>query len=55
MKHFMDISNFELKKIDSIIKKAKQIKKNRKKLYNKCKYKTQGMMIQKDYTRTRES
>ena len=40
MKHFVDISNFELKKLDSIIQKAKQIKKNPKKFSNKCKYKT---------------
>ena len=30
MKHFIDISNFKLKKIDSIIQKAKQIKKIQK-------------------------
>ena len=30
MKHFIDISNFELKKLDSIIQKAKQIKKIQK-------------------------
>ena len=30
MKHFIDISNFQLKKLDSIIKIAKQIKKKSK-------------------------
>ena len=30
MKHFIDISNFQLKKLDSIIKTAKQIKKIQK-------------------------
>ena len=35
MKHFIDISNFELKKLDSIIQKAKQIKKNHKKFSKK--------------------
>jgi hypothetical protein len=30
MKHFIDISNFELNKLDSIIQKAKQQKKNPK-------------------------
>ncbi len=55
MKHFIDISNFKLKRLDSIIQKAKQIKKNPKKFSNKCKYKTLGMIFQKDSTRTRAS
>ena len=55
MKHFIDISNFQLKKIDSIIQKAKKIKKNPKKFYNKCKNKTLGMIFEKDSTRTRTS
>ena len=33
MKHFIDISDFSIKKIDSIIITAKQIKKNPKKFY----------------------
>jgi ornithine carbamoyltransferase len=55
MKHFIDISNFQLKKLDSIIKIAKQIKRNPKIFSNKCKNKTLGMIFQKDSTRTRVS
>ena len=55
MKHFIDISDYKLKKLDSIIQKAKQIKKNPKIFSNKCKNKTLGMIFQKDSTRTRVS
>ena len=55
MKHFIDISDFNTKKLDSIIKKAKQIKKNPDKFTNKCKNKTLGMLFQKESTRTRVS
>ncbi len=55
MKHFIDISSFQLKKLDSIITRAKQIKRNPKIFSNKCKNKTLGMIIQKDSTRTRVS
>ena len=55
MKHFIDISDFSIKKIDSIIITAKQIKKNPKKFSKKCKNKTLGMIFQKESTRTRVS
>ncbi|MBS56678.1 MAG: ornithine carbamoyltransferase [Rickettsiales bacterium] len=55
MKHFVDISDFNINQLDSIIMKAKQIKKNPKKYTNKCKYKTLGMVFQKNSTRTRVS
>ena len=55
MKHFIDISDFTAKKLDLIIQKAKQIKKNPKKFSNKCKNKTLGMIFEKESTRTRVS
>ena len=55
MKHFIDISDFQIKKLDSIIQKAKQIKKKPIKYSSKCKNKTLGMIFQKDSTRTRVS
>ena len=55
MKHFIDISDYQIKKLDSIIQKAKQIKKKPIKYSSKCKNKTLGMIFQKDSTRTRVS
>jgi len=55
MKHFIDIADFNTKKLNAIIKTAKQIKKNPKKFANKCKNKTLGMIFQKESTRTRVS
>ncbi len=55
MKHFVDISDFKIKELDSIIKKAKEIKKNPNKFMNQCKNKTLGMIFQKESTRTRVS
>ena len=55
MKHFLDISDFNSKKLDLIINKAKQIKKNPKKFSSLCKNKTLGMIFQKESTRTRVS
>jgi ornithine carbamoyltransferase len=55
MKHFLDISDFTIKQLNSIIKTAKQIKKSPKKFSNKCKGKTLGMIFEKDSTRTRVS
>jgi len=55
MKHFIDIADFNPKKLNAIIKTAKQIKKNPKKFANKCKSKTLGMIFEKESTRTRVS
>ena len=55
MKHFIDISDCNTKEINSIIAKAKQIKKNPKKFAKKCSDKTLGMIFQKESTRTRVS
>ena len=55
MKHFIDISDFKKAKLETIIKKAAQIKKNPNKFANKCKNKTLGMIFQKQSTRTRLS
>ncbi len=55
MKHFIDISDLNLKKINSIISIAKQIKKNPKNYSKKCLGKTLGMIFQKESTRTRVS
>tara|TARA_Y100000768_G_scaffold352561_1_gene304251 strand:+ start:783 stop:1664 length:882 start_codon:yes stop_codon:yes gene_type:complete len=55
MKHFIDISDFKKTKLETIIKKAANIKKNPKKFANKCKDKTLGMIFQKQSTRTRLS
>ena len=55
MKNFIDISDFNIKRLDLIIKKAQQIKKNPKKFETKCKNKTIGMIFQKESTRTRVS
>lgn len=55
MKHFIDISDFKKAKLETIIKKAAQIKKNPKKFANKCKDKTLAMIFQKQSTRTRLS
>ncbi|MDC0233054.1 ornithine carbamoyltransferase [Pelagibacteraceae bacterium] len=55
MKHFIDLADFSVKKLNTIIKTAKQIKKNPKKFAYKCKDKTLGMIFQKESTRTRVS
>ena len=55
MKHFVDISDFTEKKLNSIINTAKKIKKSPKKFANKCSGKTLGMIFEKESTRTRVS
>ena len=55
MKHFIDINNFKKKEIDEIISLAKKIKKNPKKYSSSCKYKTLGLIFEKQSLRTRLS
>lgn len=55
MKHFLDISDFTVRQLNSIIKTATQIKKSPNKFANKCKGKTLGMIFEKESTRTRVS
>ena len=55
MKHFIDIADFNIKQLDAIIRKAKKIKKESKRIFKKCNNKTLGMIFQKESTRTRVS
>ena len=55
MKHFIDISDFNAKELNSIINTAKSLKKNPEKFSSKCKNKTLGMIFHKESTRTRVS
>ncbi len=55
MKHFIDIADFNIKKLNSIVSTAKKIKKNPEKYASRCKNKTLGMIFEKESTRTRVS
>ena len=55
MKHFIDISDFNSKKLNSVIQTAKKIKINPEKFISKCNGKTLGMFFEKESTRTRVS
>ena len=55
MKHFLDIADFTVKQLNSIIKNAKKIKNSPNTFANKCEGKTLGMIFEKDSTRTRVS
>jgi len=55
MKHFVDLSDFNKKELETIIRKSKQIKNNPNKFSKKCINKTLGMIFEKESTRTRVS
>ena len=54
-KSFIDINNFNKKQLNAIISLAKKIKKNPKKYSSSCKYKTLGLIFEKQSLRTRLS
>ena len=55
IKHYLDIENFNKKQLDNILSIAKKIKKNPEKFSSILKYKTLGMIFEKQSLRTRLS
>ena len=55
MKHFLDLDNFNKSELTKILTFAKKIKKNPKKYSSLLKYKSLGLLFEKQSTRTRLS
>ena len=55
IKHFLDLDNFDKSELTKILTFAKKIKKNPKKYSSLLEYKSLGLLIEKQSTRTRLS